>query len=206
MRQFAARGFDGTSLQEVADEVGVRKPSVLHYFPSKEALREAVTGQILEHWRRVLPNAALAARTGSARFEALGRELTTFFADDPDRARLLLREALDRPEEYRRRFLKDLQRELAIFSDGAADSPRPELGRPAVDSKMALMYLVHFAQLAVVSVAHGGIRSAPVRGGARDGLQRVICELASNMAQSSLQTAGAASIAAAAGPERRVGT
>jgi len=42
---FARRGFAKTSLQDVADAVGLSKAGLLHHFPSKEALHAAVLGQ-----------------------------------------------------------------------------------------------------------------------------------------------------------------
>ncbi|MFD9735326.1 TetR/AcrR family transcriptional regulator [Umezawaea sp. NPDC059074] len=42
---FARRGIAKTSVQEVADAVGLSKTGLLHHFPSKEALREAVIAQ-----------------------------------------------------------------------------------------------------------------------------------------------------------------
>ncbi len=42
---FAARGYQGGSLQEVADRVGLSQTSILHYFPSKRALLIAVLEQ-----------------------------------------------------------------------------------------------------------------------------------------------------------------
>jgi AcrR family transcriptional regulator len=101
-RLFAAKGFDGTALQEVADAVGVTKPAVLHHFPSKEHIRQAVLAEILEHWQATLPRLLLAASASRGRFDAVFGELFRFFASDPDRARLVLREALDRPAEARR--------------------------------------------------------------------------------------------------------
>jgi AcrR family transcriptional regulator len=39
---FARHGFEQTSLQAVADAVGLSKAGLLHHFPSKDALHEAV--------------------------------------------------------------------------------------------------------------------------------------------------------------------
>ncbi|MDI1478457.1 helix-turn-helix domain-containing protein [Polyangium sp. y55x31] len=101
-RLFAAQGFDATSLQAVADEVSLTKQAVLHHFPSKEHLRQAVLDAILAHWNDTLPRLLLAAAASEDRFEAVFGELSAFFAADPDRARVVLREALDRPAEMRK--------------------------------------------------------------------------------------------------------
>ena len=100
-RLFSARGFDGTSLAEVADAVGLRKPSLMYHFESKDALRRAVMEKLLGHWNDVLPRLLLAATSGEGRFDAVVGEMIGFFSADPDRARLLVRESLDRPEGMR---------------------------------------------------------------------------------------------------------
>lgn len=41
VRQFGAGGYEGTSLESVASACGVRKQTLLYYFPTKEALLEA---------------------------------------------------------------------------------------------------------------------------------------------------------------------
>jgi AcrR family transcriptional regulator len=99
-RLFAARGAEATSLQAIADAVGVRKPSVLYHFPSKAAIHAAVLDGLLRRWNEVLPRLLRAASlSGVERFDALMGELLAFFLADPDRARLLVRELLDRPAE-----------------------------------------------------------------------------------------------------------
>ncbi|MCB9587439.1 MAG: TetR/AcrR family transcriptional regulator [Polyangiaceae bacterium] len=103
-RLFARHGYDGTSLQAIADAVGIKKPSLIHHFASKDLLRQAVLDAQLAHWNELLPRLVLAAAAGEDQFDAVTREIVRFFSTDPDRARLLVREALDRPEDMQERF------------------------------------------------------------------------------------------------------
>ena len=103
-RQFAKHGFGGTSLQGIADEVGMRKQSLLYHFPSKEELREAVLGDLLDRWQTTLPAVLAKAQGGSDRFSALFDEVADFFEADPLRATLVMREAIDRPGLTRERL------------------------------------------------------------------------------------------------------
>jgi AcrR family transcriptional regulator len=98
-RLFARSGFDATSLQDVADAVGLSKPAVLHHFGSKEDLRRAALDAILAHWSLELPKVLLAASSSGDRVDSVLAEVMRFFREDPNRARMLLREALDRPKE-----------------------------------------------------------------------------------------------------------
>ncbi|MGE3672663.1 MAG: TetR/AcrR family transcriptional regulator [Polyangiaceae bacterium] len=103
-RLFARQGYDGTSLQAIADAVGIKKPSLIHHFASKDLLRQAVLDAQLTHWNELLPRLVLAAAAGEDQFDAVTREIVRFFSKDPDRARLLVREALDHPEDMQERF------------------------------------------------------------------------------------------------------
>jgi AcrR family transcriptional regulator len=98
-RQFARNGFEGTSLQSIAEEVGIRKASLLYHFASKEELRRAVHRSMLDHWNEALPRLLKAATSGEGQFDAVVSALVDFFTADPDRARLVVREVLDRPDE-----------------------------------------------------------------------------------------------------------
>jgi len=98
-RRFAARGFDATTLKEIAEGVGIRSPSLLYHFKTKDELRRAVLEKLLSHWNDVLPRLLRAAASGEDQFERVAQEMVAFFAASPDRARLLVREVMDRPEE-----------------------------------------------------------------------------------------------------------
>lgn len=106
---FATLGYEGTSLQAIAERVGVTKQTLLYHYPSKDALRRAVLEQVFAHWRERLPQMLEAVTSGHGRFEALTRELVRFFDTDGNRARLLARELLDNPDEMRRLLVDNLK-------------------------------------------------------------------------------------------------
>lgn len=97
-RLFGMRGYGGTSVQAVADAVGIRKASLLYHYPSKPALRDAVMDHILGRWKDTLPQILLAATTGGDRLESALGHVMDFFEASPDRAQFLLRESIERPE------------------------------------------------------------------------------------------------------------
>lgn len=106
---FASVGYEGASLQAIADRVGVTKQTLLYHYPSKEALRRAVLEHVFSHFRARLPQMLEAVTSGRGRFDALTRELVQFFEGDADRARLLVRELLDNPEGMRKLMAENLR-------------------------------------------------------------------------------------------------
>ncbi|MEM8620314.1 MAG: TetR/AcrR family transcriptional regulator [Actinomycetota bacterium] len=58
---FGARGFDGASLDDIARTVGVRKQTVLYWFPSKDDLVDAVLDAVAAELVAVIDAAVRAA-------------------------------------------------------------------------------------------------------------------------------------------------
>jgi AcrR family transcriptional regulator len=146
-RLFAARGFEATPLQDIADEVGVTKQAVLHHFPSKELIRRGVLDAILAHWRDELPRLLLSATASDERFDAVLDEVYRFFAASPERARFIVREALDRPAEAR-----DLVRAITPILRGIAGYIRTGLGDRSDDIDPDA-YVLHVMQMIIGAAA-----------------------------------------------------
>lgn len=149
-RLFAARGFVGASLRDIAKAVGIRKPSLLYHFNSKDDLRRGVLENMLGHWNEVVPRLLKAATSGHEQFEAVATETIEFFRADPDRARLLLRELLDRPEEMEPLIESHVQPWTKIICDYIRKGQQQGRVHPEIDPEA---YVVHMITLMVSGVA-----------------------------------------------------
>lgn len=47
---FSSFGYRGATLDQIADGAGLSKPNLLYYFPSKEAIHQALLSQLLVAW------------------------------------------------------------------------------------------------------------------------------------------------------------
>jgi TetR/AcrR family transcriptional regulator len=183
-RRFARQGFDSTSLQEIADEVGVKKPSLLHHFPSKNELLRGVLDVLFEHWTEVLPRLLEAVTSGRARFfEAITAELITFFSDDPDRARLVVRELLDRPVQMQGRLAQTLTPWVTLIADYIRKSQATGQVAEGVDPEV---YILHVVTLTVSAIAAMPVVGQALSGGTKEEIaERQLREL-SRIARASL--------------------
>lgn len=83
MAAFGTRGYDGTSLDDLARDLGVRKQTILYWFPSKEALLEAVVDRSAAEVTRRLVRALETADDGFGRVEAMVRAMFRLAARHP---------------------------------------------------------------------------------------------------------------------------
>lgn len=154
---FASVGYEGASLQAIAERVGVTKQTLLYHYPSKEALRRAVFEQVFAHFRERLPQMLEAVTSGHGRFEALTRELLQFLEADPDRARLLLRELLDNPEGMRKLLAENLRPWILLIAQYIRQGQGTNVIRPDVDPEAYVLQVtvLVLANVAARSIAEG---------------------------------------------------
>ena len=95
LKRFANQGYDGVSLAEIAEDVGIKEPSILHHFSSKEALYRAVILDEFADWIFLMTDAIGNNLNGWEQTEKLLRAAFTFFEQHPYFVRIARREALD---------------------------------------------------------------------------------------------------------------
>jgi AcrR family transcriptional regulator len=107
LAMFGTRGFESTSLDAIAAELGVRKQTILYYFPSKDELLDAVIDEATTELSRELERTLARAGDGWERIDAVVRKAFRLGARRP--ALLgLLREVTRLGPPHSGRMLADL--------------------------------------------------------------------------------------------------
>lgn len=155
-RTFAKKGYDGTRMQDVANEAGLALATVYATVPSKEDIFAAIHEL---RGRALLARAAEAASGSKTAMEAVlagVASYVTFLADHPSYLRIHLLEsqpwALD-PKftcpEQRRQWREGLELSVAVFREGIREkSIRP--GDPELFARLMIashqVYLAHWVE------------------------------------------------------------
>ncbi len=89
LASFGTRGYEATSLDDLARRLGIRKQTILYWFSSKEALLDAVIDRSAVELAGALEGALARAGTGWARVEAIVRSVFRLAARRPELLGLL---------------------------------------------------------------------------------------------------------------------
>jgi AcrR family transcriptional regulator len=81
---FGSRGYEATSLDALADSLGMRKQSILYWFSSKDALLEALIDRSAAELAGALEESLARAGTGWSRIEAVVRSVFRLAARRPE--------------------------------------------------------------------------------------------------------------------------
>lgn len=94
---FARAGFEGARLEDIAGEAGIRRPSLLHHFPTKEELYAAVVQRAFSRLGAAL-RSSFTIGMGvpfAEQVDQLVGSYLAFLREQPTFAPLVLRELID---------------------------------------------------------------------------------------------------------------
>tara|TARA_R110002096_G_scaffold420745_1_gene626018 strand:+ start:15507 stop:16256 length:750 start_codon:yes stop_codon:yes gene_type:complete len=113
---FRASGYDGTSVRDIAKEVGITSGSIFYYFESKEDLLEAIILHGISTGVKIVENELKNEVTPVNRFYALVYAHLLALHSDPDSAHeVSVREWRRLPEDARKRLRSLNERYKSIW-------------------------------------------------------------------------------------------
>jgi AcrR family transcriptional regulator len=143
--QFAAHGYDGVSMAEIARHAGLQKSSLFHHFPTKDALYRAALENVVAEGMAVISRWMSASGPWSERLDHMAVGITHAIAE-PARARLLLRELMtaagNREAGDAMQGMFDVV--VRFFEDGAAAGAWPRADFRQLALTQLGMHLVFF--------------------------------------------------------------
>lgn len=150
------RGYNGFSYADIAEQVGLRKPSIHHHFPAKADLGRAVVVRYRDQVRAMMASAAavdpvLQLQGYIGYWEACIRDQTTPFCV----CALLAAEIPSLPAEVSREVrghFEELSHWVSALLDGGARQGRFVLARPAALEADCFIAIVHGGMLAARAV------------------------------------------------------
>jgi len=149
--EFAQRGFSAARLQDIAEHAGIKHPTLLYHFGTKERLYAAVIEQAMEDWAGMTSLAVGRAPRGFERVAALVDAGMAFFASHHDFVVIWRREAI----EGGGRLQQAIVEHMRPFFDRAVAFLRGEVeaGRLREHDPVELMQIVYGAVMTYFSDA-----------------------------------------------------
>jgi AcrR family transcriptional regulator len=145
-RLFAERGYEGASMGDLAERVGLRKASLFHHFPSKDVLYATVLTELMDGVKAAIVSAAMAEGSFAERLDALTDALTATLGAQPHAARLLIREAMDWGPVMKESLGRTVNDVLAASLEFAKAGQREGVFNPELDPTHVIVSMVgiHF--------------------------------------------------------------
>ncbi len=131
---FAEKSYEGTTLREIAHQVGIREPSLYAHFPNKEAIYGAVIDRALRPFFNEINSWNKADLSLRELFE-IPRKLLNLHAEHPYSAQILHREfsnPIDRISPKVMSWLEQITDQSQVFMVGLPENQRAVLEKQKV--------------------------------------------------------------------------
>jgi AcrR family transcriptional regulator len=140
-RVFARSSFDTVSMDEIAHEAGVGKPTLYRYFPGKDALFAAVFSAALDDLEARLRRVLAREASAPVRLVALIREIVPTFRRHLVSLRFLGEMSAGNDQSNRRAFRERRARIGSYLASAVDDGVRCSEIRPIEGSKVAQLMI-----------------------------------------------------------------
>lgn len=149
-RLFAERGYEGTSMADLAEHVGMRKASLFYHFASKDELYAAALDRLVVAVGNAIAAAAVAEGSFEERLDALSFAIVRVLGEQPYAAPVLVREAMDWGPVMRGALGDSIQSVLAVAEGFVRAGQQAGAFKPG-DPKQLILSLVglHFLPFSI---------------------------------------------------------
>ena len=135
---FAQHGRDGVSLSEIAAQVGIRAPSLLYHFPTKQALYAAVIQRVFVDLQKAALENMSVEQTLDEQIARISDVLVAMVETRQNFLRLVVREMLN-PHGDESPAIKGLNQLVTVLTNMVVDRGG---GVPGIPVREAIMHLL----------------------------------------------------------------
>jgi AcrR family transcriptional regulator len=139
---FAAKGFAGTTLQDIADAVGVSRPTLYHYIQSKDELLDRVVRDMTDMAAQLVDSVTTEIDDDPEdKLRRLIHAMVELVGNHPAQFRLLAQSESALPEELAARHRRNRHKVLDAVIDIVESGKKQARFRP-VDSRTAALTII----------------------------------------------------------------
>ncbi len=161
--RFAAHGFDGTTIKQIAGAIGVNSALLYYYFADKEALYAAVIARLLGRLSGGMVQSMAVSRSPDEAIRAFAAAQGAVFAANPRMIKIVGRELIDHDARHAQAPIRQLAATtFARLHSLVSAGQKAGLFRGDIDARFAAISIVaqtayfHFARPAVEILLSGG--------------------------------------------------
>ena len=157
---FDELGYGLTSLQDIADAVGIARPSLYHYFRSKEELLSTLVERTTRSREEIADEVARMDASPQERLSTLLRRLGNATAVNPIGLRLMLNNTGSLPPEMQQRSIRSRRVLFELLTEILTDGMDSGVLRPMPPRDVAALMIAALTGLQYKEI--GGVRIDPV--------------------------------------------
>ena len=156
---FDSKGYGDTSLQDIADAVGIARPSIYHYFASKEAILVTIVEGAISTRDDIIADVRTSEAAPDERLRSLLTRVGASTAHNPAGLRLVLNASAALPNDLRRRDVASRRAMFELMSEVLGVGIDAGLFRPADERATAATIIAALTGLQYRDI--GGVSMTP---------------------------------------------